>query len=476
MIICKKTKMKSKLSAIEKYFFQRSQLNLHSCFYVGIKLNELPEKGQIITALKSTVAKHERLTFNLIYDKLNNEHYLQNAAEPFVFGDVVAYHHDWDHLKETEINHIFQEHNFPYSEHKPLWKILIIPSQNQMLLMTDHVLMDGMSAVHVWETFMEGLQKQGPVGVDETIYSPLSGSSADQIISIPPYENWPIPWKWHIVRQLASRLYYWFPQAIVTNNKNLIQFTNYSFPKDLLDAKPTEENNLYKVKNTNRQWEFQLLPAHLESVIQECRTNNTSLTSLLGALVCSSFEKTARGDYNGEFLKIELPMNTRNSCKEVLQLQSDDELAIGNFIANIEFRHELHQDLGIWHIASQIQDVIKTSSKDKITDKVNEIKLLEVVSPQKFIEDKVNLNDGPSSTFEVTNLGFQAFKNACDTNLPFHIVNATFNEPQGISAIITLSVISTPAGGLNCCISYPNTLAKELEPNWKYIKEYFDLQ
>lgn len=36
--------MNLKLSAIESYFFHRSRLNLHSCFYVGIKLNELPKK------------------------------------------------------------------------------------------------------------------------------------------------------------------------------------------------------------------------------------------------------------------------------------------------------------------------------------------------------------------------------------------------------------------------------------------------
>ena len=471
----KSARMNLKPSAIESYFFHRSRLNLHSCFYVGIKLNELPKKSQLIAALKYTVIQHERLTCNVFYDELKKENFLQNILEPLKFCDLIEYHHDWDQLGETEINHIFQRYNFSYNENKSLWKILILPNQNQMLLLTDHVLMDGMSAVHVWETFMEGLQMQQPVEIDETIYSPSLNSSIEKIMSAPLYGDWPIPWNWHIVRQLVSRLHYWFPQTVVKNNRNLIQFANYSFPKDLLDDKPSDGTQKYKVKNTNHQWEFQLSPTHLNDILQECKANNTSLTSLLGALVCTSFEKIAAHEYTGSFLKIELPMNIRKPFERVLKLPSDDKLAVGNFIAVIEFNHKLHQNRGIWDIASQIQRAIRSSSEDKIIDKVNEVKLLEVISSQQYIEDKISLNNGPSSTFEVTNLGFQTFKDACNTSLPFYIVDATFNEPQGISSIFSLSVISTPGNGLHCCISYPNTLTKVLEPHWQYMKDYLNL-
>lgn len=467
--------MKVKLSAIEDYFFHRSKLNLHSCFYVGIKLNELPDKRHLVTALKYTVAQHERLACNVLYDELKREGFLQSIVEPLKFSDLVEYYHNWDQLGEAEINHIFQMYSFPYNEQNPLWKILIIPNQNQMLLLTDHVLMDGISAVHVWETFMEGLRKQQPVEIDETIYSPLLSSSHEEILSAPLYGNWPIPWNWHIVRQLASRLYYWLPQTVVSNNKNLIQFANYSFPKDLLDNEPANECHVYKVKNTNHQREFQLSPTRLKNVLQECKVNNTSLTSFLSALMCISFEKIAAHDYTGSYLKIELPMNIRNSSEQVLSTPLNDKLAVGNYIAAIELNHKLHQNREIWDIASQIQKTIKSSSKDKIIDKVNEVKLLEVVSSQQYLIDKISLNNGPSSTFEVTNLGFQTFKSGCNTSLPFHIIDARFNEPQGISSIFTLSVISTPASGLHCCISYPNTLAKELEPHWQYMKEYLNL-
>ena len=131
--------MKVKLSAIEDYFFHRSKLNLHSCFYVGIKLNELPDKQHLVTALKYTVAQHERLACNVLHDELKKEGFLQSILEPLKFSDLVEYYHNWDQLGEAEINHIFQMYNFPYNENKPLWKILIIPNQNQMLLLTDHV-------------------------------------------------------------------------------------------------------------------------------------------------------------------------------------------------------------------------------------------------------------------------------------------------------------------------------------------------
>ena len=327
--------MKVRLSAIEGYFFHRSKLNLHSCFYVGVKLNKLPDTRHLITALKYTLTQHERLTCNVFYDESENEYFLQNIDKPFKFGDIVEYHHNWNHLTEVEINYIFQNYNFSYSEHKPLWKLLIIPNQNQMLLLTDHVLMDGISAVHVWETFMEGLQEQ-QLRENETVYSPVLSPLNEEFILAPVYGDWPIPWNWHVIRQLASRLYYWFPQIIVSNNKSLIQFANYTFPKDLLEDNPINESHTYKVKNTNCHWEFQLSPAHLKTILQECKIHNTSLTSLLGALVCKSFEETAVHDYTGSFLKIELPMNTRSSCKQILKLPSNDELAVGNLIAAIE--------------------------------------------------------------------------------------------------------------------------------------------
>ena len=141
-------------------------------------------------------------------------------------------------------------------------------------------------------------------------------------------------------------------------------------------------------------------------------------------------------DYTGSFLKIELPMNIRNSSEQVLNLPSNDKLAVGNYIAAIEFNHKLHQNREIWDIASQIQRTIRSSSKDKIIDKVNEVKLLEVVSSQQYLKDKIGLNNGPSSTFEVTNLGFQTFRAACNASLPFHITDAAFNEPQGISSCL----------------------------------------
>ncbi|CAI4063260.1 hypothetical protein N7582_002359 [Saccharomyces uvarum] len=466
--------MKQKLSILEEFFFHRSKLNLHSCFYIGIKLNELPQKHQLISALKYAVIKHERLSCNVFYEESDNEVYFKSITEPFLFDDIVEYHRDWDQLKQNEINYIFQTYDFAYNEATPLWKILIIPSQNEMLLVADHVLMDGMSAVHVWETLMKGLQKEAPIEDDEAIYSPLFSSSTDTI-SASPFENWPVPWTWRIIRQLASSLFYWSPKTIVTNNKDLIQFANYSFPENFLEYEPTGDTSSYKVRNTNHQWEFRLLPAHLKSVLSECKAHNVSLTSFLGALVCLSFKRTLKEVYNGTYLKMELPMNTRKICRENLQFLSDEELVIGNFVAPIEYKHKLHQDLGLWDIASKIQKAVKSSSKDKVIDTINNVKLLEVVSPQQFIKNKINLNNGPSSTFEVTNLGFQAFKDACNTDLPFHVMDAIFNVPQSMSDIFTLGVISTPVGGLHCCVSYPNTLAEELKPNWQYIKEHLHL-
>lgn len=78
----------------------------------------------------------------------------------------------------------------------------------------------------------------------------------------------------------------------------------------------------------------------------------------------------------------------------------------------------------------------------------------------------------PSSTFEMTNLGFQKFSSL--ESKKYFVVDAKFNEPQLVASIFTCAVISTPLGGLNCSVSYPKDISTELNVCWAKLKKILD--
>ncbi|EDO17933.1 hypothetical protein Kpol_1010p49 [Vanderwaltozyma polyspora DSM 70294] len=466
-----------KLSSLELYFYNRSKLNLHSCFYIGVTLNQLPTRTQIIHALRKSVAKYQQLRCNVMKagDSEDDIYFNDIGNEKIYFADIVEYK-NWDSVSESNINSIFQEYSFEYFTDKPVWKILVLENQNQLLMLLDHVLFDGMSGINFWNSFISSLPSIDSISEDananELIFPFEEPSQIAVLGDNHPYENWPISTTWHIKRTLLKHIFKWYPGKIMSHDPQLIKFNSYSYPSGLLDNNSVPSKSQYTIKNNNKQYELRILPDELKFVLQYCRTKGFSLTSYLSSLFVNELRTVDSSYYNGSKIKIEIPMNTRSICEKELNL-SPEQMELGNFITGLGLETEIDgEKISVEDLARSFQNSLKKQSQESITESMNTTKSLDVVNTKDFVEYKINpLDDSdisyPGATFEITNLGYQNFVE----NAGFCVVDAVFGQPQGISDNFFCSIVSTKLGGLNCLISYPTSLEVPLERCFDSVRD-----
>lgn len=469
-----KTMHLRQLSSLEKYFYQRSNLNLHSCFYVSVILNELPPKQHISHALKKTIAKFPHLRCNIIKD--DKEIYFKDiisSTNPLYFDDIVEYK-EWESLTEENINSIFKTYSFPYFVDKPLWKLIVVPKTDQLLLLLDHLLFDGMSAVNIWQSIMSEIPTTNEhLSNDDVIFSLTDSSSEVSLGKQHPYESWPVPLSWKLKRTIVKVLFYWFPYSILSPSPRLLHFKDYSFPKNIFTDNSKPNKSIYELICDNSQYILHIGPRKISTVLEYCKKNKFSLTAFLSSLfTLSLIESKDKIKNEGSIIKISVPMNTRNICKDKLQLPEKD-IQLGNLIAGLDLLYDNDQDhLELKQLATNLQGQLITQSITNFDETMNNMKLLDIADTKKFMECKVTPKPGedriyPASTFEVTNLGNQDFK----SNSKFIVKDVFFNQPQGTGETYSYSIISTKNGGLNCCVSYPKPLADVIESSLRYVNE-----
>ncbi|GAV54741.1 hypothetical protein ZYGR_0AS00630 [Zygosaccharomyces rouxii] len=457
-----------KLSSLERYFYTRSIINLHSCFYVGIQLNQLPSSAQLQQAIRSTIDTFIQLCCNVGIDEEDGKPYLRIIDGSLEFKDVVEFV-DWARLDEGKINYVFHNYAFHYHTEKPLWKMLVIPSERKIVLIMSHVLFDGMAGVIIWQEFLKNLNKSTDAVERHTgiIYEPseFQGFTSDHH----PYEDWPISWKNKLSRFLFSQYLKWKPirPDMVGPDSQDFKFKSYSLPHGLLEKNLDSTGGLYQVRCDSVQWNIHLIPQELQKVLQLCKDHKVSFSSLLTALFAQSLIKSANpSSYTGHQLKICLPMNTRLACNSKLQ-DDDYTRQLGNFVAATTLTTDTSNGKPLWELAEAFQKEIVQKVQNEIQDAINECRLLDAVDMRELFEAKIAAVK-PSDTFEVSNLGYQSFT---DFEGPFKVTDGFFNQPQGISSNFFCSIISTD-GGLNCHVTIPRDLKEDVTPCLRYVEDW----
>lgn len=453
--------MVRKLGGLEQYFFQRSDLNLHSCFSVGVKLNELPSKEILSIALSKVIQAHYQLYSNCFEE---DENLIIKPIENIQFNDVVDYK-PWVQYEEEEVNYILKKYNFKYRVSKPLWKIVVLPKMNSIILALDHLIFDGMSTVIFFKELINQfltLDNGSKHQFLEMLYEYEPQFNIEE--SSHPYENLPIPLSWKIKRPIVKTLFTISPTTVVSQDHSLIHFHDYKLPDDFLDPneKGTEE---YYVRNNHRQVRIKLNSEQLDSWRQKCKQHGVTLTSFLISLFYKALGNIDKGTYEGEAVKIEVPINTRERIAEDGRFKN----TIGPFVAGLEFHENLDFSRDIWDISTKVNSIIQQKANEQLMESINEARLLELVDVRKFMKLKMDNARNPYSTFEVTNVGFQDF--GIGEHDKYQVEDAFFHEPQLFGHIMTYSIISTPRGGLTCCLAYPRNLDSELTKMHDYINE-----
>lgn len=461
------------LCPLEKYFYHRSQLKIHPCFYVAVQLNKIPPRTIIRDILKKVIQLHPRLHCNVTTNTPNNEPFIMSVEENIMYDDVVETV-DWEDLSEEKINFIFQKYHFAYGVHKPVWKLLIVPSQNKLVLLLSHTLFDGMSAVKFWETFMDNISvdsNETTTTMDDIIFKPGDSKMVSGNNDI--YENIPIPLSWKIKRMIVKPLFNYRPSLITGVNSSYLQFNSYNLKDNYLDGDFIIDKE-YKIKNNNQHINFNVSNDKLNILLKSCRQKQVSLTSVLVAILIEAFRISDIKNFRGDTIKVDIPMNTRIACQKLLNLDNQ-RVELGNFVGSLEYECKRENMLDLFQIANEVQKTITYGSKSDILGTLNNVKLLELIDCRQFVQEKVKGGlEGPPGTFEVTNLGFHSFSNSKNTTQEYFIKDAIFNQPQGFSDIFTCNVISTPYGGMNCFISYPSSITEDIKPIWDFFQKYID--
>lgn len=456
------------LSALDSYFYERSKMNLHHGFICGVKLNKLPTREELTFSLNATIVEFPHLSKNAF--PIGNKVYLKDV-DFMKFDHVVEYNNHWKQLDTEVFNTIFQDYKFHYAQEEPLWKVIILEQCNYMILMVDHVLADGISTALFWKFLITQLNT-GKVSEELTLFEHKE-DEASIIEPLHPYDQWPTSWTWTIKRGIVKALYRFKRDSIITLDPELFQFNNYKYPNDLLSNSNLEK---FEVKNDNIHWILNVKPQILEKILQDCKSRKVSLTAYLVATILTSLTDNKLENTNdGKKFNVTIPLNTRPTC---ITKYPNLNMEFGNFVGGMDFgisrdsilNRDKTDSNGIWSICSKVQDFIVDQTQHRVDDIIHNAKLLEIMDSKEFIQYKIN-NGAPAGTFEVTNLGFQKFNNS--KNDIYQVVDAIFNEPQGISDIFTCAVISTEIGGLNCCISAPKNVNGYLQPVWEQLKTFY---
>ncbi|CCK71126.1 N-acetyltransferase KNAG_0G00700 [Huiozyma naganishii CBS 8797] len=453
--------MGRQLSSLEQFFYYRSKWGLHSCFLLGVTLDRTPSQAQFAHAIHECLVKFPQLTTTVVELEQGTPTFA-NITVPLRYDDFVEVK-QWGQWDAQLANEIFKEYNFQYTVEKPLWRILAMPKSSTFVLLVDHVLFDGMSTVNLWRCLLENL---GPESTSDVLYEP--SNEADQLGQRPhPYDSWPVGWSWRLKRALVPWIFYYAPRTVTGVNEQLVHFSQYTLQDNLLQRNKPEE---YKIYNDNDRWVLNIKGEPMAKLITRCKEHQVSLTSYLVSVFALALSYQAEGN-----IRVDIPMNTRNKCKETVGV-TEQECLLGNFVGGISHTYQAQPGQDIWRMAREAQTTVVQKSQDDIDDTINEVKLLDVVSIQKFLAKKLE-ERWPAGTFEVTNLGFQKFPgDDGEQGVEFQVQDAFFDEPQGISDIFTVAAISTKHGGLNCCISSPVSLRNEFQPVWDRVKKEFGVE
>lgn len=451
------------LSSFEEYFYQRRNLNLHSCFYLAITLNESPSRELLSHVITKVIPRYPQLYSNVF---LQDEKPIIRPIESFIyFNDVVEYMQE-EQLTEELINQIFRTVKFKYHDDVPIWKILALNGGRSLVLCLDHVFFDGLSGVKFLENIMEELNTIECFSNYQDIVYKCEGK---ELVPKHPYSNWPIPWKWKMFRLLAplfvkldSYIGPWV--ANFTHDSSMLNFNRYEFPKGIF--RDVVKRN--EIRNDNCQLTFSIPAENLEQLLVKCKKHNVSLTSILISVFIASLKEVDPSMIHGSQVTVDVPVNTRNLIKSTMNIDAK-ELEMGNFIMAGKVTYDITEDTDLLHTSKKIQDQI-VKQKDDV-DSIHTSKLLDVVNVEDYIASMAN-KKFPGSTFEMTNLGFQKFSSL--ESEKYFVVDAKFNEPQLVASIFTCAVISTPLGGLNCSVSYPKDISTELNVCWAKLKKILD--
>ncbi|AMD18655.1 HBL247Cp [Eremothecium sinecaudum] len=438
------------LNPFEELYYHKRGCNLHSCFVVGVTLNKPVERSTVQQVLIEVIKKNPILYQNIFKSESDNRLVVKAVTGKIQLNDVYEVI-DATSLDEATANWIFKSIRFSYHSQTFLWKILALNGGQQLLYCFDHSLLDGMSTVIFWTDFMSVLNSVSSLQdlrlQDAVVYN----GDGNVVLPAHPYDVWPSSWRYKLVRAVLpfynTYLKPYVPEA--WTRVDMFNFSDYSFPKGLFD----DANNK---RSDSKRISYRIEPDKLQSLSKQCREHGVSVTSWLAAKIMEAILKVERNHTTGSKISISIPINSRTQIAEKMPNYPKEALRMGLFLTCAVLSYNIgSKETEIWALASIFQKQLREARYSE--SGVYTCKVLELLDVEEYV-GSYKKQRYPSSTFEVTNLGLQDFKTT-ERDL-YYVVDAVFIQPQGLSNILNVAVVSTPIGGLHASICIPRDIAE----------------
>ncbi|KAM9905849.1 hypothetical protein OXX69_007031 [Metschnikowia pulcherrima] len=459
---------------LERYYICRDTTGImNRGFNISVRLNTPVSDSILSNALKRVIASCPYLTVNAFREP-NDEHQpnhdridaklpatqIMREPEELMVADAKADGRNYRLRPVKEIRYsqvVFNEtvedfdeivlENFasnriPVDCERPMWRIYrlnVLSSGDEYLIFAcNHVVFDGRSAVNFFEDLVSAIdditQKPCPA-VAEVLFD----SSIDSITYLPDSsEN-------------LTKLYNpptWFAISTILSHLLVPKFVSRFLKSYLLPWHPNlYKNPIFKAAalDGNNISKFRLVrfsSGEAQDILSNCKSQQSTLTPVLAATLYRAIDKAFK-PYLGAFSQsCELVICGRRFYPENIK-----QTRYGLFVS--AYTPYLTPSLSIADTARRLSNgLLKAMSNKHTFHKAGLLKLFNIWDYlRSFTTGKEERH-----TFEISNLG-----RMCMNTGGWRVTDAIFS--QGVtSAHITLSVVSTPEGGMNITIAFHEKL------------------
>lgn len=437
-----------RLTGLEDYFTERTIQKLHSCLTFTLTLSPFPTNDQWVTALHHAISEIYRLRCGVhegqegkFIDLITNN---TSDGQSIKSKDVLEYV-PWESTSREQLNHIYKNLHFIVDGKHVMWKLYILEKSNEAILALNHSLFDGLSAIKIWNTILEGLNLNDIYNIEKDVLYPAIDNLSDYKY-YHPYDDLPVSLSLKLKSRIAKSMIYWAP-GFLGPDKKLIKYNGYDMSNGLL--------------NDSKRWKWNLNPQRLKFYLDHCKKNDVTFTSYLATAIMISSNSLPQEYIDGDLIKISVPINTRNFCKETVKNCTDDDLKVGNFITATSLPYTLHskKDDMFWELAKEVQKTLKSESQENLMKNIEEIQLLDRVDIPALIKAQLG-NKYQTNTFEITNTGYQDFSNSGK----FKVADIDFSLPEIFSCASVFSMVSIKDLGLRCSFAYSARIEPAIRP------------
>lgn len=433
----------------ERYYIWRDTTgSLNKGFNMSVSLSRPVDDALLSQALRATVLAHPQLLLHLKRNKDKDEadaqaadaqanglNYVVGLISHLAFADVVR--HTTTALDDAELTRLADVRT-ACDASTPSWYLQVssTPESQYLTFACNHVFFDGKSAVHFFDDLVGALAKASEVKEPLPFVDILYDPKIDSVV-VPPSSSSVVdlfdsPW-WYIAKQLAAR--------VVPTVVRLAITRYYSGPD--LTSNPIFNVQPFCATNISRFHCVHLDAEELTALLARCRAVGATMAPFLAASACSALDQSVVAAIGGSHTHVTQLI----VCGRRFYPHMADKVRYGLYVSVAQ--DAVKSGLPVASTAATLSRNLSALLYDR--SRFWLVGLLRYVNIWAHTQEKFDKKE-VRNTVEVSNVGLVRIEHG-----QWAVEDYVFS--QGITTShLTLSVASTPKGGMNIVISSIDSL------------------